>query len=50
MTTEMPRVIFQSCEWFLDVRLREMRNVHNPQERMTWEDLDALAQTATSAL
>ncbi len=45
MSNALPRVTFKGLEWFVDVRLREIRQVLNPHERMTLEEIDMLEDT-----
>ena len=37
MVRRLPIVSFEGKRWFLDARLRELRNVENPHE---WVELD----------
>ena len=33
---------FHGRKWYIDFRLREMRNVDNPHDKMTFNEIDGL--------
>lgn len=38
----LERVEFAEKEWFIDRRLKELRNVRNPHERITFSEIKKL--------
>lgn len=41
---ELPRVLFQGEEWFMDLGLQQIRKVNNPHEWMTFATVDAICE------
>jgi hypothetical protein len=38
----LDRIEFAGKEWFIDERLKELRNIQNPHERITFSDISRL--------